>query len=164
VTTGPVEIRPATADDVPAMRALGARTWQVTCAGVLPPAEVANGIAEFFNTYSLGAAARSGRMLVAARDDELVGLLESDRPDPARAVIWKLYVAPEAQRAGVGRALVERYLATTDAGEVGVEHDERNAAAGAFFERLGFVVDEVEEADGVRTVRRVRPLNSDAPR
>jgi ribosomal protein S18 acetylase RimI-like enzyme len=155
---GPVEIRPATADDVPALRAVGVRTWQTTYAGVLPPAEVANGIAELFNSYSLGAAVRSGRMLVAVRDGELVGLLESDRPTPARAVIWKLYVAPEAQRAGVGRALVERCLAGAGTPAVGVEHDERNGAAAAFFERLAFTVDDVEEADGARTVRRVRRL------
>jgi ribosomal protein S18 acetylase RimI-like enzyme len=156
--SGALEVRPATAGDVPAVRALGVRTWQATYAGVLPPAEVANGIAEFFNTYSIEAAVRSGRTLVAVRGGELVGLLESDRPAAARAVIWKLYVAPEAQRTGVGRALVEGYLAGADAGEVGVEHHERNAAAGAFFERLGFAVDSVEDADGGRTVRRVRRL------
>jgi ribosomal protein S18 acetylase RimI-like enzyme len=122
---------------------------------------VARGLAEFFNAYSLGTAVRSGRMLVAVRAGEPVGLLESDRPAPARAVIWKLYVAPEAQRAGVGRALVERYLAGAGAPEVGVEHDERNGAAAAFFERLGFAVDDVEGAAGACTVRRVwRPTGA----
>jgi ribosomal protein S18 acetylase RimI-like enzyme len=164
--SGDLEVRPATADDVPALRAVGVRTWQVTYAGVLPPAEVANGIAELWNDYSLGAAVGSGRMLVAVRGSELVGLLECDRPAPARGVIWKLYVAPGAQRGGVGRALLEAYVATADVEEVAVEHDERNAAAAAFFERLGFAVDAVDEADGVRTVRRVgrRGLSRDARR
>jgi ribosomal protein S18 acetylase RimI-like enzyme len=143
---------------VPALCALGERTWRAAYGGVLSVAAVERGVAEFFNAYSLGAAVRSGRMLVAVGDGAPVGLLESDRPQPARAVIWKVYVAPEAQRGGVGRALVERYLAGSDAREVGVEHDERNAAAAAFFERLGFVVAEVEAADGARTVRRVRRL------
>jgi GNAT superfamily N-acetyltransferase len=148
------------------MRALGVRAWQAAYAGVLPPAEVANGIAEFFNEYSLGAAVRSGRMLVAVRDGELVGLLESDRPDPARAVIWKVYVTLAAQRGGIGRALVERCLADAGAPAVGVEHDARDTAAAAFFERLGFAVDEVQDAGGARTVRRVRRLglSGDAPR
>jgi ribosomal protein S18 acetylase RimI-like enzyme len=154
-----VEIRPATLADVPAMRALGVRTWGATYAGVLPEAMVARGIGEFWNEYSLGAATRSGRMLVAVRDRTVVGLLESDRLDDARAAIWKLYVAPEAQRAGIGRALLEHYLASAGTAEVRVEHDERNTAAAAFFDRLGFAVDEVEEADGVRTVRRARRLS-----
>jgi ribosomal protein S18 acetylase RimI-like enzyme len=166
VTAAPVEIRPATAGDVPALRALGERTWRAAHDGVLSPAAVEQGVAEFFNEYSLGAAVRSGRMLVAVSDGELVGLLESDRPQAARAVIWKVYVAPEAQRSGIGRALVERCIGATDAPVVGVEHDDRNAAAGAFFERLGFAVAELEDAGGVRIVRRVRrrSISRDAPR
>jgi ribosomal protein S18 acetylase RimI-like enzyme len=161
VTAAPagVEIRPATAADVPAMRALGVRTWRATYDGVLPEAAVARGIAELWNEYALGAAVRSGRMLVAVRDGAVAGLLESDRLDAARAAIWKLYVAPEAQRCGIGRSLVEHYVATAGTAEVRVEHDERNAAAAVFFDRLGFAVDEVEEADAVRTVRRVRRLS-----
>ena len=148
-----LRLRPATAADVPALRALGARAWQAAYAGVLPPAAVANGIAEFFNAYSLGAAVRSGRMLVAERGGAVVGLLESDRPSAGHAAIWRVCVAPEAQRSGVGRALVERGLETLDAPEVRVEHDARDAAAAAFFGSLGFAVAEVEGG----TVRRVRP-------
>jgi ribosomal protein S18 acetylase RimI-like enzyme len=140
------------------MRALGVRTWRATYQSVLPDAVVAGGIAEFFNEYSLGAAARSGRMLVAVRGDEVVGLLESDRLDATRSAIWKLYVAPEAQRRGVGRAILEAYLATAGTPEVRVEHDERNAAAAAFFDAVGFAVEGVEDTGGRRTVRRVRRL------
>jgi ribosomal protein S18 acetylase RimI-like enzyme len=146
-------IRAATAADVPAVRAVGVAAWQAAYAEVLPAAEVAGGIAEFFNDYSLGAAVRSGRMLVAERDGAVVGLLEHDRPAPGRAVIWKVYVAPAQQRGGVGRALVERYLAIADAPAIMVEHDARATAAAGFFERLGFAVAEVEAG----TVRRVRP-------
>jgi GNAT superfamily N-acetyltransferase len=156
VTAGAVAVRPAATADVPALRAVGVAAWQVAFAGVLAPAEVANGIAEFFNEYSLGAAVRSGRMLVAERDGAVVGLLEHDRPAPERAVIWKVYVAPDEQRTGVGRALVERFLAATDAPEVMVEHDARATGAAAFFETLGFRPFEAE-AGTVRRVRRARP-------
>jgi ribosomal protein S18 acetylase RimI-like enzyme len=153
VTAGAVEIRPAVPADVPDVRAVGVAAWQVAYAGVLPPAEVANGIAEFFNDYSLRAAVRSERMLVAERDGAIVGLLELDRPSAGHAAIWRVCVAPEARRAGVGRALVERALDALAAPAVHVEHDARDAAAAAFFERLGFGVAEVEAG----TVRRVRP-------
>jgi ribosomal protein S18 acetylase RimI-like enzyme len=156
VTAGGIEIRPAVPADVPALRTVGVAAWQVAYAGVLPPAEVANGIAEFFNEYSLGAAVRSGRMLVAERDGAVVGLLESDRPAPERAVIWKVYVTPDQQRTGVGRALVERYLATAGVPAVVVEHDARATAAAAFFASLGFTVYEVE-AGTVRRVSEARP-------
>ena len=151
-----LEIRPATVGDVPAMRALGVRTWRAAYAGILSDEAIAAGVAEFWNEYSLGAAARAGRMLVAIDGGALAGLLESDRPSAAHAAIWRVCVAPEAQRTGVGRALVERALAAIDAPEVRVEHDARDAAAAAFFDRLGFRVFEVDDGI-VRRVRRAPP-------
>ena len=154
-----VLIRPATADDVAALRALGIRTWRATYEGVLPDALVARGIAEFWNEYSLGAAARSGRLLVAFKDGVPAGMAEFDRVDELRTAIWKLYVAPEAQGRGIGVMLLERVLAAAGTPEVRVEHDARNAAAAAFFAKHGFAVDALEDTGGgAQTVRRVRRL------
>jgi GNAT superfamily N-acetyltransferase len=155
-----VLVVPATERDVPALRALGVRTWRATYEGVLPGAAVERGIEELFNTYSLGAAVRDGRMLAASRDGILVGLLEFDRVDDTRTMVWKLYVDPDAQGRGIGGLLLERLLQAATTPEVRVEHDERNAVAGAFFHEFGFGVDEVVDAgDGARTVRRVRRLS-----
>jgi ribosomal protein S18 acetylase RimI-like enzyme len=165
-----LEVRPATVGDVPAMRAIGVRTWRVAYAGILSEEAIEGGIAEFWNEYSLGAAARAGRMLVAVDGGALAGLLESDRLDDGRAVIWKLYVAPEAQGRGVGRALVERHLARAAADgdrEVWLEHYEGNTAAAAFYERLGFTARRVEDSvqmPGVRIVWRARAIATAPPR
>ena len=153
-------VRPASAQDVPALHALGARTWRATYEGVLPGAAVDQGAAEFFNAYSLGAAVDSGRMLAAYRDGVLVGLLEFDRVDATRTMIWKLYVDPGAQGRGIGGLLLERLLQRAGTPEVGVEHDARNAAAAAFFETYRFAVEEVADAGGgACTVRSVRRLS-----
>jgi GNAT superfamily N-acetyltransferase len=156
-----VLVVPATERDVPALRALGVRTWRATYDGVLPGAAVERGIEELFNPYSLGAAVRDGRMLAASRDGILVGLLEFDRVDETRTMVWKLYVDPDAQGRGIGGLLLERLLQAATTPEVRVEHDERNVAAGAFFAEFGFAVDEIAEGDGgarvVRRVRRLRP-------
>jgi GNAT superfamily N-acetyltransferase len=155
-----VLVYPATAGDVPALRALGVRTWRATYADILPGAAVERGIEELFNAYSLGAAVRDGRMLAAARDGIIVGLLEFDRVDATRTMVWKLYVDPDAQSRGIGGLLLERLLQAATTPEVRVEHDERNAVAGGFFAESGFDVDEVVDAgDGTRTVRRVRRLS-----
>jgi len=99
-------------------------------------------------------------MLAAFRDGVLVGLLEFDRVDAARTMVWKLYVDPGAQRRGIGGLLLERLLRTAGTAEVGVEHDARNVAAAAFFDGFGFAVEEVADgAAGARTVRRVRRLS-----
>jgi GNAT superfamily N-acetyltransferase len=161
-----VLVLPATERDLPALRALGVRTWRATYEGVLPGAVVEHGVEELFNPYSLGAAVRDGRMLAASRDGILVGLLEFDRVDDTRTMVWKLYVDPDAQGRGIGGLLLERLLEAATTPEVRVEHDERNVAAGAFFAEFGFAVDEVVEGDGgARVVRRVRRLSSrGAPR
>lgn len=163
-----VIVRAATAQDVPGLRSLGVRTWRAAFEGVLPDPVVAGGIAELFNEYSLGAAVRQERMLAAARDGVLVGLLEFDRVDAARTMVWKVYVAPEAQRRGIGGRLLERLLQIARTPEVRAEHDERNAAAAALFDAFGFAVDAVgvdASGGGERTVRRVRLLSPpDAPR
>jgi GNAT superfamily N-acetyltransferase len=159
-----VLVYPATARDVPALRALGVRTWRAKYEGVLPGAAVERGIEELFNTYSLGAAVREGRMLAAFRDGILIGLLEFDRVDETRTMIWKLYVDPDAQGRGIGGLLVERMLQAATTPEVRVEHDERNVVAGAFFAEFGFAAEEVVDEGGARTVRRVRRLSAARPR
>jgi ribosomal protein S18 acetylase RimI-like enzyme len=158
-----LEIRLATAADVPALRALGVAAWHDAHDGVLPPAVVEAGIAEWWNEYSLGAACRDGRMLVATRGGRAVGLLEFDRMADGRPVVWKLYVAPGAQRAGIGRALLQRHVAGLRgaADAVWLEHYEANTGAAAFYERLGFTARSVEPSDrdpGVRIVSRALDL------
>jgi GNAT superfamily N-acetyltransferase len=155
-----VLVYPATERDIPALRALGVRTWRATYEGVLDGAAVEQGVEELFNPYSLGAAVRDERMLAAFRDGILAGLLEFDRVDETRTMVWKLYVHPDAQGRGIGGLLLERLLQAATTPEVRVEHDERNVAAGAFFAEFGFAVDEVaDEGGGVRVVRRVRRLS-----
>ena len=79
-----------------------------------PAPAVERGIEELFNAYSLGAAVRDGRMLAAARDGIIVGLLEFDRVDATRTMVWKLYVDPDAQSRGIGGLLLERLLQAGD--------------------------------------------------
>ena len=70
---------------------------------------------------------------VAVRDDEpvgFIGLLDS--------FVCGLFVAPEVQRSGVGRALVAHALALRG-GVLALEVYARNLGALAFYRRLGFV-------------------------
>jgi len=73
--------------------------------------------------------------------------------------IGALFVDPEFQRAGIGRALVERARALR--GEVEVEVFERNLLGGAFYAGLGFEVmhQKVHEETGLEIVRLRLPAS-----
>jgi [ribosomal protein S18]-alanine N-acetyltransferase len=121
---GRYRIRPAEADDVPAVHAIEQ--------------------AAFSDPWS----ARDFReciasdvvFLVAAEPDDVAGyVIAQDAADEGE--ILNLAVAPARQRGGLGRALVERTL--TVLGERGVERvflevREGNAAARALYSSLGF--------------------------
>jgi ribosomal protein S18 acetylase RimI-like enzyme len=80
--------------------------------------------------------------------------------------VWAIYVAPDAQRRGAGRALMDaasRDLATRGFGEAVLWVFEANAPARAFYERLGWTPDgaaKTFEIGGVAPVelRYRRPL------
>jgi ribosomal protein S18 acetylase RimI-like enzyme len=70
-------------------------------------------------------------------------IVPSKTPDLGHVV--DLYVVPQARRHGIGRALMARIGAAFDErgiGHVGLDVRVDNAAAGAFYDRLGFVVQE----------------------
>jgi ribosomal protein S18 acetylase RimI-like enzyme len=67
------------------------------------------------------------------------------RKTPDLGHVVDLYVVPPARRQGIGRALMERVvaaLAERGVGHVGLDVRIDNAAAGAFYDRLGFVPQE----------------------
>lgn len=79
--------------------------------------------------------------LVVECAGDLVGMGNLDlRPDPA--VIWKLYVRPDAQGTGVGGALMDALLEALppDRDTVTIEYMDGNDRAAAFYARKGFVV------------------------
>ncbi|MFE7316740.1 GNAT family N-acetyltransferase [Streptomyces sp. NPDC057555] len=100
---------------------------------------------------------------VAERDGAVIGLLGLlGAEDGAGAEIGGLFVAPEAQGAGVGRDLVEHAAARY--GALALEVFEENAGARRFYAHLGFTERErrIDEQTGhpVIAVEREAPLRS----
>ena len=137
-------IRRATPADFPAIRDIAHRTWPVTFAGILAPAQMAYMLEMMYSEAALHeqAAARGHRFLVAEDDGgELFGYASYElhyRPDTTK--LHKLYVLPEAQGRGLGRVLIEAVeAAAREAGDATLRLDvNRDNGATGFYERVGF--------------------------
>jgi ribosomal protein S18 acetylase RimI-like enzyme len=141
-----VEVREAGPEHHDALAGLAARSFRHSRFHLDPevPTETANRIKhDWVSSYVRGV--RGDELLVALRGSEPVGFLcgmDRDGGDRRVRVIDLIGVAPEAQGAGAGTALVrafhERAVGRCDAVEVGTQV--ANVPAMAFYERLGYVV------------------------
>ena len=137
-------VRPATPADFPAIRDVAHRTWPVTFAGILTPAQMAYMLEMMYSEAALReqTAARGHRFLLA-EDEGGVPLGYASYELHYRSSttkLHKLYVLPEAQGRGLGRALVGAVeAAAREAGDGVLRLDvNRDNAATRFYEHSGF--------------------------
>ncbi len=139
----PVELRPITPEDYPALQDLAARCWRSTYHGLLSDVHIESFIT---NTYNLAAIAHAaerpdGRYWVAEDHNRaLVGFAQVLYGGDS-AHLTRLYVAPECQAQGLGTALWN--LARRTLRQLGVQACtltvlQTNQAAIRFYERRGF--------------------------
>jgi GNAT superfamily N-acetyltransferase len=133
-------LRTATADDVAAVATLMRRTWRRS----LPFLPVLHTPAED-HAYFAGVVFRDCTVLLAETDGVLRGFL-AWRP----GWIDQFYVAPEAQRQGIGTRLLAAVQAREDV--VSLWTFTANGAARAFYARHGFT--EIDRTDGAGNEER----------
>jgi ribosomal protein S18 acetylase RimI-like enzyme len=134
-----LEIRPLDIIDIPLVIDLAWRIWPVAYAGILTPEQIENLLARIYDVENLQKEWAEGHRFWAAYDDEVaVGYASGYRED---AVVWlkKLYVLPECQGRGVGRALLQTVIAAfVPAQEIRLLVNSGNHAAQKFYTRCGF--------------------------
>jgi ribosomal protein S18 acetylase RimI-like enzyme len=150
-----VGVRPAGQADAEDLARVRIATWRAAYRGIVPDA-VLDGldpVAEVVTWRQRLAAATEVRTevaLVAAPPDRprLVGFVTTGAARHAGEAglgeVWAIYVDPDAQGRGVGRALMDaaiRDLETRGFGEAVLWVFEANAPARAFYERLGWTPD-----------------------
>lgn len=105
--------------------------------------------------------AAPGRLYLAAEKDHdvaMIGLAPGDEPE-----LISMWVAPEARRGGVGRALVETVVAEAGGRPLRLRVMADNAAAIAFYEGCGFALTGAPpDAEGTLTMRRDVPRSTSA--
>jgi len=134
-----MEIHPLAETDLPLVAALSRRIWPVAYAGILTPAQIDNILDSVYCRDNMMTEIASGHRFWAAYDGAAALGFASGYRDGAAIWIKKLYVLPEAQGRGVGRALIETVIdAFGPASDVRLLVNSGNVAAQAAYERLGF--------------------------
>lgn len=134
-----VVVRAATESDVEAIRAIGRAAWPETYA-FAGKDYVEYGLATWWSEAAVCRGLATTVTLVAESEGRVVGMGNIDlRPEVP--VIWKLYIHPDHQGAGIGGRLLESLIAAVPAGRraVSVEYADGNDRAAAVYVKHGFI-------------------------
>ncbi|SDS12436.1 GNAT family N-acetyltransferase [Actinoplanes derwentensis] len=140
-----MEIREATVADITGIVDIGHTTWPETYrfAG---PDYIAHGLAGWWSPEAVARSLSTTTVLVATDDDGPIATGNIDLRGEV-PIIWKLYVHPDVQSAGVGSALIRALLDLAPGRPVRLEHLDGNDRAARFYARHGFALLRREAAD-----------------
>ncbi|HET6989301.1 MAG TPA: GNAT family N-acetyltransferase [Kribbella sp.] len=135
-----IEVRRAEVGDVDAVREIGLKTWPVAYGGLASEDFITDGLAQWWSPEAVEWVIRNGITLVAAEGDDLVGMVGLGREDD-NWVMWKLYVLPDQQGKGIGKALLDAAIAALPEGTTELLLDVlvTNEKAIGFYRAHGFV-------------------------
>jgi diamine N-acetyltransferase len=139
--------------DLEAVRAIAYATWPDTFRGILTPAQITYMLDWLYALPRLRAqvATREHEFHIAELNGRPVGFCahQLEHPEPGLSKIHKLYLLPETQGHGIGKALVLQVVAEASAAghrAVVLNVNKYNRAVG-FYEAIGFVRDREEVID-----------------
>lgn len=145
-----MSLHAATETDIPLIRAIAHETWPVAYGSILSPSQLHYMLELMYSAEALHAQILKGhRFTLFGQDDHALGFTghEHGAKGTSSTRLHKLYVVPEAQGGGVGKALLEHVIAQARlAGDTTVELNvNRHNTALGFYQRQGFriVRDEV---------------------
>jgi ribosomal protein S18 acetylase RimI-like enzyme len=142
------QIRLATPADAARIAEVNVRAWQHAYRGIISDAYLDSLDSSTLSTKVGETLRRHATTLVAVRSSVIgfswVSASRDEDASPGTAELIALYVAPEHQRSGVGRALMAESLRVADlqgASRVTLWVLEANDSARAFYSSLGFAPD-----------------------
>jgi N-acetylglutamate synthase-like GNAT family acetyltransferase len=137
-------LRTATQSDLPAIRQIALATWPATYGNILSQEQLNYMLETMYSTDVLTQQMESGHRFIMAEQNGtsigFAGFSEGDTADIYK--LHKLYVLPDTQKTGAGKALVNRIIAlSVVAGATVLQLNvNRFNNARLFYERHGFQV------------------------
>lgn len=163
----PTCVRAARLEDVPDIIELGRvvvyQTYVVS--GMVPERHARYLLTTYWTPEQFTSRIAEKLLLVCGREGQLVGMTEGAYLSAEVAAMWKLYVRPDVQGQGVGKALLAGLIARLKptVTTLYTEYLSQNARAGDFYTSQGFAFDreEHETVAGLHSYLYVRkPLRS----
>ena len=136
-----VAIRPASAEDLEAIRVLLRDTWHETYDAIYGAADVERLTADWNSIEAMEQRIHRPKslFLVAERDGGIVGVAYAAEEEPRVLSVHQLYVLPALQKSGVGSALISAVAKCfPHVGRMRLDVEVANRNAVEFYERHGF--------------------------
>ena len=138
---------------IPIIRDLADKIWPQTFSSILSPSQIEYMMEMMYSSASIVKQIEDGHQFAVAREDEInVGYVsyEVDCNQSRKTKIHKLYVSPQHQHCGIGKAMVE-YVAQnalkTGNNAVFLNVNKHNTQAINFYSKLQFILVKKEEID-----------------
>lgn len=132
-------IRPLGQADFALIESLARRIWPVAYDGILTEEQLENLLAKIYGAENLASEMANGHRFWGAFDNASALGYASGYRDGACIWIKKLYVLPQAQGQGIGRALMQTVItAFLPVQEARLYVNGENLAAQRFYEKCGF--------------------------
>ncbi|WP_153799591.1 GNAT family N-acetyltransferase [Foetidibacter luteolus] len=148
-----MNIRSATVNDIPVIRQIAYATWPVAYGSILSAEQLDYMLDLIYSTSSLEEQfAHHHHFYIAEQGNEPIGFASCNVVEPQkRWKLQKLYVLPDIQKSGAGKALLEKVIETAKA-HLATElilNVNRNNPACSYYRKKGFdIVETVDVAIG----------------
>lgn len=156
-----ISIRKMEEKDITAIQDIAVKTWHATYNGIIPIEVQNNFLKMAYNESRLNARINNSIFLVAEQDNQLKGFANfSESKDNGETELVAIYIDPASQGNGIGTALLQYALETTNGiKEIYLNVEKANNIGRTFYEAKGF--ETIEEFDDnfdghiLKTVRMV---------
>ncbi len=137
---GALAITPVDEHGLPEIARLAHAIWPAVYQGILMPEQIANMLEKIYSPENLQQEMRDGhRFWIARQNGEAVGFVSGYRENERLIWVRKIYVLPDRQGQGTGRALIKTVInAFRPAKELRLLVNPHNLPAQRFYTRLGF--------------------------
>jgi ribosomal protein S18 acetylase RimI-like enzyme len=147
-----LSVRKAGINDIPVIRQIAFTTWPVAYGQILSKEQLDYMLDKMYSEPALQEQIGNGHQFyLAGFTENILGFASVSKEEDGCFKLNKLYVLPDTQKSGAGRALLQEVISYTKAnnGSKLILQVNRNNQAKGFYEKHGFrVIEEIDLAIG----------------